>query len=166
TPLGWRAQVELLGGDGVAGDAVGPGPRSRFSDPWGVALDAGGTLYVADAGDNNRILRRWLDGDFRLLAGGREGFADGLGPAAACPVSPTATAAMRASTGRWAWPWTMPAVSMSPTPGTTASARSSPMAGYGRWPATTTPAGRTDRAIRRASTRPPTSSSPLTARCG
>jgi len=83
TPLGWRAQVELLGGDGIEGDAIGPGPASRFSDPWGVVLDAGGTLYVADAGDNNRILRRWLDGDFHLLAGGREGFADGLGGAAA-----------------------------------------------------------------------------------
>ncbi|MGB3393304.1 MAG: gluconolaconase [Stenotrophomonas sp.] len=83
TPLGWRAQIELLGGDGVEGNSVGPGPRSRFSDPWGVALDAAGTLYVADAGDNNRILYRWLDGDFHLLAGGREGFADGLGGAAA-----------------------------------------------------------------------------------
>ena len=83
TPLGWRAQVELLAGDGVEGDVVGPGAQSRFSDPWGVAMDAGGTLYVADAGDNNRILYRWLDGDFHLLAGGGEGFADGRGAAAA-----------------------------------------------------------------------------------
>ncbi len=83
TPLGWRAQVELLAGDGVEGDVVGPGAQSRFSDPWGVAMDAGGTLYVADAGDNNRILYRWLDGDFHLLAGSGEGFADGRGAAAA-----------------------------------------------------------------------------------
>ncbi|MGX9718842.1 gluconolaconase [Stenotrophomonas acidaminiphila] len=83
TPLGWRAQVDLLAGDGVEGNATGVGARSRFSDPWGVAMDAGGTLYVADAGDNNRILYRWLDGDFHVLAGGREGFADGRGEAAA-----------------------------------------------------------------------------------
>ncbi|WP_313213221.1 gluconolaconase [Stenotrophomonas acidaminiphila] len=83
TPLGWRAQVDLLGGDGIEGDAMGPDRRTRFSDPWGVALDAGGTLYVADAGANNRILYRWLDGDFHVLAGGREGFADGRGAAAA-----------------------------------------------------------------------------------
>jgi len=83
TPLGWRAQVDLLAGDGVEGNATGAGARSRFSDPWGVAMDAGGTLYVADAGDNNRILYRWLDGDFHVLAGGREGFADGRGEAAA-----------------------------------------------------------------------------------
>ncbi len=83
TPLGWRAQVELLGGDGIQGNASGPGPHSRFSDPWGMAMDASGTLYVADAGDNNRILYRWLDGNFHVLAGGREGFADGLGSAAA-----------------------------------------------------------------------------------
>lgn len=83
TPLGWRAQVDLLAGDGVEGDAIGPGEQSRFSDPWGVAMDAGGTLYVADAGDNNRILYRWLDGGFHVLAGGREGFADGRGEAAA-----------------------------------------------------------------------------------
>jgi len=83
TPLGWRAQVDLLAGDGIEGGSVGAGAQSRFSDPWGVAMDAGGTLYVADAGDNNRILYRWLDGAFHVLAGGREGFADGRGEAAA-----------------------------------------------------------------------------------
>ncbi|MCL7715321.1 gluconolaconase [Stenotrophomonas mori] len=83
TPLGWRAQIALLAGDGIAGDRLGSGAQSRFSDPWGLAIDAGGTLYVADAGDNNRILYRWLDGDFHVLAGGREGFADGVGGEAA-----------------------------------------------------------------------------------
>ena len=83
TPLGWRAHVGSLAGDGIEGDAIGDGAHSRFSDPWGVAMDAGGTLHVADAGVNNRILYSWLDGDFHLLAGGREGFADGVGAAAA-----------------------------------------------------------------------------------
>ena len=83
TPLGWHAHVALLAGDGMGGDALGDGAHSRFSEPWGVALDSGGTLHVADAGGNNRILYRWLDGDFHLLAGGREGFADGVGAAAA-----------------------------------------------------------------------------------
>ncbi|MGV8961032.1 MAG: gluconolaconase [Stenotrophomonas sp.] len=83
TPLGWRAQVDLLGGDGIAGRIDGAADAARFSDPWGVAIDAGGSLYVADAGDNNRIVRRWLDGRFHTLAGGVEGFADGTGDAAA-----------------------------------------------------------------------------------
>jgi sugar lactone lactonase YvrE len=83
TPLGWQARIDLLGGDGVAGNAAGSAAQVRFSDPWGVAL--GGTvLFVADAGDNNRILYRdLLGGAFTLLAGGREGFADGQGAAAA-----------------------------------------------------------------------------------
>ena len=83
TPLGWQARIDLLGGDGIAGNATGAASQVRFSDPWGVAV--GGTvLFVADAGDNNRILfRDALDGTFRLLAGGREGFADGQGAAAA-----------------------------------------------------------------------------------
>ncbi len=82
TPLGWRAQVVLLGGDGIAGNSGGTAAQARFSDPWGVAIDSAGTVYIADAGDNNRIVRRWLDGDFHTLAGGAEGFADGLGTAA------------------------------------------------------------------------------------
>lgn len=81
TPLGWQAQIELLGGDGVAGNTIGEAGQARFSDPWGVAM-GGGVLFVADAGDNNRILYRGLDGAFQVLAGGIEGFADGQGDAA------------------------------------------------------------------------------------
>ena len=82
TPLGWQARIDLLGGDGVAGNGTGSAAQSRFSDPWGIAVDAAGTLYVADAGDNNRLLYRWLDGRFHVLAGGIEGFADGRGAGA------------------------------------------------------------------------------------
>lgn len=82
TPLGWRAQVALLGGDGIVGSSQGAPAQTRFSDPWGVAI-SGGVLFVADAGDNNRIVYRAVDGRFHVLAGGREGFADGSGQAAA-----------------------------------------------------------------------------------
>ncbi|AMJ56482.1 MULTISPECIES: gluconolaconase [Stenotrophomonas] len=81
TPLGWQARIDLLGGDGVAGNAAGTAAQTRFSDPWGLVM-GGGVLFVADAGDNNRILYRGLDGRFQLLAGGVEGLADGQGSAA------------------------------------------------------------------------------------
>ncbi|WP_296250497.1 gluconolaconase [uncultured Stenotrophomonas sp.] len=81
TALGWQAQIELLGGDGVAGSSAGKAAQTRFSDPWGLAM-GGGLLFVADAGDNNRILYRGLDGAFQVLAGGTEGFADGQDAAA------------------------------------------------------------------------------------
>ena len=81
TTLGWQARIELLGGDGIAGNGIGAAGSTRFSDPWGVAM-GGGVLFVADAGDNNRILYRGLDGSFQLLAGSTEGFADGQGAAA------------------------------------------------------------------------------------
>ena len=54
-----------------------------FSDPFGVAIADDGTVYVADGGDGNRILRISLDGKVTVLAGGREGFADGTGASAA-----------------------------------------------------------------------------------
>jgi len=38
--------VEMLGGAG--------GEPSRFSNPWSIALDSRGNLYVADAG-NHRV---------------------------------------------------------------------------------------------------------------
>ncbi|MEN5207133.1 gluconolaconase [Stenotrophomonas terrae] len=81
TPLGWQARIDLLGGDGVAGNAAGTAAQTRFSDPWGLVM-GGGVLFVADAGENNRILYRGLDGRFQLLAGSVEGLADGQGSAA------------------------------------------------------------------------------------
>jgi len=82
TPLGWLAQLQWVAGDGVRGLADGAAPRARFADPYGLAVDAHGVLYVADAGDNNRIRRIGRDGTVSTLAGGAEGFADGVAGAA------------------------------------------------------------------------------------
>ncbi|MEO8365755.1 MAG: gluconolaconase [Pseudoxanthomonas sp.] len=82
TPLGWNAQLQLVAGDGVRGMRNGPVAMARFDDPYGVAMDADGTLYVADAGDNNRIRRIGSDGTVTTLAGFEEGFADGDGTTA------------------------------------------------------------------------------------
>ncbi|HEX7914436.1 MAG TPA: NHL repeat-containing protein [Rudaea sp.] len=83
TTLGWSARIALVSGDGIAGLRDGPAAQARWSDPWGVAIDTHGMTYVADAGDNNRIRRIAADGVVSTLAGGREGFADGIGAAAA-----------------------------------------------------------------------------------
>ena len=82
TPFGWTAQLRLAAGDGVRGMRNGPVARARFDDPYGVTMAADGTLYVADAGDNNRIRRIGSDGTVTTLAGFTEGFADGDGTAA------------------------------------------------------------------------------------
>ena len=82
TPFGWTAQLRLAAGDGVRGMRNGPVAQARFDDPYGVAVAADGTLYVADAGDNNRIRRIGTDGAVTTLAGFEEGFADGDGTAA------------------------------------------------------------------------------------
>jgi sugar lactone lactonase YvrE len=83
TPFGWPGQLSLVAGDGVRGAQDGAGVMARFDDPWGIVVMEDGTRYVADAGDNNRIRRITRDGAVTTLAGGREGFADGSGPAAA-----------------------------------------------------------------------------------
>ena len=82
TPFGWSAQLRLAAGDGVRGMRNGPVARARFDDPYGVAMTEDGTLYVADAGDNNRIRRIDSDGTVTTLAGFSEGFADGDGTTA------------------------------------------------------------------------------------
>ena len=82
TPFGWTAQLRLVAGDGVRGMRNGPVAQARFDDPYGVAAAEDGTLYVADAGDNNRIRRIGSDGVVTTLAGFAEGFADGDGTAA------------------------------------------------------------------------------------
>jgi len=80
---GWPARVTTVAGDGVPGAADGAVGHARFGDPFGLALDRAGNLYVADAGDNNRIRKIGPDGLVTTLAGAREGFADGLGTKAA-----------------------------------------------------------------------------------
>jgi sugar lactone lactonase YvrE len=83
TPVGWRAHVSTLAGDGAQGFADGAARTSRFADPFGVAVAQDGTVYVADAGESNRIRKVTSEGAVTTLAGSREGFADGAGAAAA-----------------------------------------------------------------------------------
>ncbi len=77
TPLAWPAYRQALLGPGAP---QAPG----LQDPFGLALDAQGTLYLSDGGDANTLYRLGADGVLSVLAGGpREGLADGLGAAAA-----------------------------------------------------------------------------------
>lgn len=82
TPVGWSGRLHLLAGDGVQGLRDGAARQARFADPYGVAIARDGTLYVSDAGDNNRIRVLRADGSVATLAGSAEGFADGTGAAA------------------------------------------------------------------------------------
>jgi sugar lactone lactonase YvrE len=83
TPAGWRARVETLAGDGSPGWRDGAAAAASFGEPYGVAVGAEGSVYVADAGESNRIRRLTPQGEVLTLAGGGEGFADGAGGAAA-----------------------------------------------------------------------------------
>ena len=76
---GWEAVVTVLAGDGVDGWRDGEADRARFSDPFGVAVGADGTIYVAEGGESHRIRRISAGGQVSTLAGGERGFADGVG---------------------------------------------------------------------------------------
>jgi len=88
TPLGWRARVTTIAGDGSPAfrDAA-PAKQSAFADPFGIAISSEGTIYVSDAGENNCIRKLAADGTVSTLAGrdgsGGEGYADGPGMQAA-----------------------------------------------------------------------------------
>jgi sugar lactone lactonase YvrE len=62
----------------------GSGPSAGFGYPYGIAVDADGTLYVADSGpDNTKIRKITPAGVVTTLAGGAGiGFSDGVGLAA------------------------------------------------------------------------------------
>ena len=42
--------VTILAGSGVVGSSDGTGLAANFDRPWGLAIDAAGNIYVADAG--------------------------------------------------------------------------------------------------------------------
>jgi len=83
TAIGWAGRIDLIAGDGVPGLRDGVAAQARFADPYGVAVAKDGAVFVSDAGDNNRIRRIAPDGTVSTFAGSVEGFADGVGAAAA-----------------------------------------------------------------------------------
>ena len=80
--LDWQPRVATLAGDGRVGWRDGAAAQAQFADPYGLALDPHGALYVSDGGDNDRIRVLRPDGSVATLAGGIEGFQDGQGAAA------------------------------------------------------------------------------------
>ena len=64
----------IAGGSGV-GLEDGPGETARFNSPRAVAVDADGSIYVADA-DNHRIRKITPDGVVSTIAGSDRGGAD------------------------------------------------------------------------------------------
>jgi len=74
--------VSTLAGTGVAGFADGPGAKAQFNLPYGIAVDAAGTVYLAEA-YGHRIRQIAPDGTTKTLAGdGVAGFAEGTGTGA------------------------------------------------------------------------------------
>jgi len=83
TSVGWRAHITTFAGDGspLFRDSQQP-TQAGFSDPFGIAIADDGTIYVADAGESNRIRKITNEGIVTTFAGDSEGFADGAGAAA------------------------------------------------------------------------------------
>jgi sugar lactone lactonase YvrE len=73
----WPVGVRTVAGSGVPGFGDGAWHLARFSDPFGVAVDDAGTVFVSDAGATHAIRRIDRDGRVSRLCGGREGFDDG-----------------------------------------------------------------------------------------
>ena len=70
TLVGWKAQVTTVAGDGSP---------LVLSDPFGLAVANDGSIYMTDAGDENRIQKIAPDGSITSIAGGVEGYGDGVG---------------------------------------------------------------------------------------
>lgn len=66
TRFGWQAVMTSVAGVGVKGRLDGAANRARFGDPFAVAMDARGALYVADA---DRIRKVAPDGTVTTLPG-------------------------------------------------------------------------------------------------
>lgn len=66
----------LAGSAGLTGSANGIGSAARFYEPWGVAVDTNGTVYVADSG--NHTIRKVTPAGVVTTLAGLAGSADSL----------------------------------------------------------------------------------------
>lgn len=76
TSFDWQAELDIYAGSPDV-DA------SYFSDPYAVAVDKQGNVFVSDAGEHNQIMKIGADGSVVPFAGSVEGFTDGLAAQAA-----------------------------------------------------------------------------------
>lgn len=80
TPFNWRASIITIAGNGAPSFAESIQPlQAGLSDPFGVVVGQDGAIFIADAGESNRIRSISNEGMMTTLAGGNEGFADGSG---------------------------------------------------------------------------------------
>jgi sugar lactone lactonase YvrE len=70
-----QGQVSTVAGSGKAGAADGPALLASFASPQGLAVTEGGTIYVADSG-NNRV-RQIAGGTVSTLCGSTAGWVNG-----------------------------------------------------------------------------------------
>jgi len=82
TPAG--TVTTLAGSAGVAGDVDGAGTAARFNQPWGIAVDSAGTVYVADT--QNALVRRITPDGVVSVHAGTRGVRRLLGDAPTAPV--------------------------------------------------------------------------------
>lgn len=78
TSFDWEAEVTLFSDSAYfeAPSNTATLPDASFSDPFGIAIDQQGNVYLADAGAHNRILKINKTGVATVFAGGEEGYLD------------------------------------------------------------------------------------------
>jgi DNA-binding beta-propeller fold protein YncE len=81
--VGLDGSLSTVAGTGFAGCSGdgGAAPAAQLNGPWGLAIDPGGNLYIADAA-NHRVRRVTPEGIIATVAGtGTPGFSGDGGPA-------------------------------------------------------------------------------------
>lgn len=89
----WEAETtHFLSAFSLGGKPDGTHVTDELSDPYGIAIDAAQNIYLADAGERNRILKIDAAGNVTQLAGSTEGYQDSQDPQLARFHTPSALA--------------------------------------------------------------------------